>query len=224
MPTSHWIRQLRSETLPLNGVSCSKPGTDDAKLLQLRDGLGGSGCVLLGLRHSRWIGSLSGWQKGMQPIPQSPPSESIPTKQPPQNSGPTYVPNAVARQNQEPLPKATGQFVGNVYNRSANLSARFRISVRDDAGKLSGCMRVDRPLFGSGPIDGRVLGDELTFSVSSWVGTIKFVGHESNDFVKGSYTVEHRNGQSGEMGSFTLQKVDSQGPEGDFNPAHCPTD
>ncbi|SPE21696.1 hypothetical protein SBA7_10001 [Candidatus Sulfotelmatobacter sp. SbA7] len=85
-------------------------------------------------------------------------------------------------------------------------------------------MRVDRPLFGSGPIDGRVLGDELTFSVSSWVGTIKFVGHESNDFVKGSYTVEHRNGQSDEMGSFTLQKVDSQGPEGDFNPANCPTD
>lgn len=166
----------------------------------------------------------SGWQKGMQPIPQSTPSESIPTKQPPQNSGPTSVPNAVAGQNREPSPKATGQFVGNVYNKSANLSARFRISVRDDAGKLSGCMRVDRPLFGSGPIDGRVLGDDLTFSVSSWVGTIKFVGHESNDFVKGSYTVEHRNGQSGELGTFTLQKVDSQGPEGDFNPANCPTD
>jgi hypothetical protein len=39
--------------LPLNGVSCFKSGTVDAKLLQLRGGFGGSGCVLLDLRHSR---------------------------------------------------------------------------------------------------------------------------------------------------------------------------
>lgn len=73
----------------------------------------------------------------------------------------------------------TGQFSGVVHNQSANVSAQFAIFSKEDAGQLSGCMLVFRPLFGSGPLQGHVDGDKISFSVSSPIGKITAMGEES---------------------------------------------
>jgi S1-C subfamily serine protease len=64
----------------------------------------------------------------------------------------------------------TGQFGGVVHNKTVNVSAEIGILVRDDDGILSGCMGVAAPLFGSGGLTGVVVGDDVSFSVTSSIG------------------------------------------------------
>jgi hypothetical protein len=52
---------------------------------------------------------------------------------------------------QPTAPPLTGEFKGVVRNQSAGLSADFEIAVKESNGILSGCMAVQRPLYGSGP-------------------------------------------------------------------------
>jgi S1-C subfamily serine protease len=117
----------------------------------------------------------------------------------------------------------TGQFGGIVHNQSANVSAEIGVLVRDDDGILSGCMGVEAPLFGSGPLTGFIDGDDVSFVVTSSIGKITFSGRRSDRSVTGTYLVEHEN-RPNEEGSFTLDKAKSEGPSKDFDTANCPTD
>ncbi len=116
----------------------------------------------------------------------------------------------------------TGLFNGTVHNQSASVSAGFAILVRDDDDVLSGCMGVKQPLFGSGPLDGFVTGDDVYFVVTSSIGKINFSGHKQNNAINGTYTVKRADSPD-EEGTFTLKKTKSEGLKRNET-AKCPTD
>ena len=118
---------------------------------------------------------------------------------------------------------STGQYGGIVHNKTASLSAEFWIIINDAGDVITGCMGVRQPLFGSGPLTGRVDGADVSFVVTSAIGKIKFIGQRNNTDVNGTYTVE-REGFPDQQGNFTLNKSKSQGLARDFDTANCPTD
>ncbi len=124
---------------------------------------------------------------------------------------------------QTPIRAATGEYGGIVHNKTANLSAEFSIIVNDVGGVITGCMGVRQPLFGSGPLTGRVDGANISFVVTSAIGKITFVGQRNNSDITGTYTVE-RQGSPDQQGNFTLNKVKSDGWPSNFDTANCPTD
>ena len=117
----------------------------------------------------------------------------------------------------------TGQFSGIVHNQSVGISAEFAILVSDSEGNLTGCMGVQQPLFGSGPLEGFVSDSDVTFIVTSAIGKIAFQGKRRSAAINGSYTVEHPDGTE-QKGTFTLQRTSRQGLGEDFNSSQCPTD
>jgi hypothetical protein len=119
--------------------------------------------------------------------------------------------------------KITEKFGGIVHNQSANLSAVFGIIFRDAGGVLSGCMAVEEPLFGSGPLSGHVAGADVSFVVTSAIGKITFTGKRSVNDISGDYRVEHEH-SSTELGTFTLAKANSEASASTFNSQNCPTD
>lgn len=119
--------------------------------------------------------------------------------------------------------KITEKFGGIVHNQSANLSAVFGIIFRDSGGVLSGCMAVEEPLFGSGPLSGHVAGADVSFAVTSAIGKITFTGKRSANDIRGDYRVEHEH-NSTELGTFTLAKAKSEALASAFNSQSCPTD
>lgn len=118
----------------------------------------------------------------------------------------------------------TGEFAGVVHNLSVNVSAEFAVFVDEHAGQLSGCMLVKKPLFGSGPLQGYVDGQTIVFSVTSAIGKITAWGKRSDHDFSGTYLVEHEGHGGNENGTFTLQKVSSNGMSPDFDPSRCPSD
>jgi len=117
----------------------------------------------------------------------------------------------------------TGQFGGIVHNQTVDTSADFGIVVLDNQGALTGCMGVQKPLFGSGPLEGFILDSEVTFVVRSAIGKITFRGKRMNAAINGTYSVEHPDGTE-QQGAFTLKRTSSKGPDEDFSPSSCPTD
>jgi S1-C subfamily serine protease len=118
----------------------------------------------------------------------------------------------------------TGQFGGVIHNTSANVSAEFALVVRDDAGRLSGCMLIKEPLFGSGALNGYADAAGISFFVTSAIGKITACGQKTNNKISGTYVVEHDGSRPDEEGTFTLRKISSEGMPIDFDPAKCPTD
>jgi hypothetical protein len=89
---------------------------------------------------------------------------------------------------------------------------------------IEGCMAVEEPLFGSGPLTGS--GDESTVSfavTSDDVGRIIFEGHRSGQSISGTYNVERQDGGH-ENGRFMLKKGGSERWKGTFDPNMCPAD
>ena len=121
-------------------------------------------------------------------------------------------------------PSLTGQFGGVIHNASSNVSAEFAIFLREDSGHLSGCMFINQPLFGSGPVEGQVDGDMLFLSVTSAIGKIVALGTRKEDEISGTYVVDHNGTRPDEKGSFTLHKVRTAELPSDFDPEMCPTD
>ncbi len=117
----------------------------------------------------------------------------------------------------------TGSFSGVVQNKTGGQSAEFRVSIRDDNGTLVGCMGVKRPLFGSGPLTGIAYGRTVSFKVDSAIGQLVFSGRTDGPAIDGEYQVVHRD-SSQESGTFTLRKVNSDGPKKDFELSNCPKD
>jgi S1-C subfamily serine protease len=117
----------------------------------------------------------------------------------------------------------TGSFSGMVHNKTGGQSAEFGVSIRDDNGTLVGCMGVKRPLFGSGPLTGIAYGRTISFKVDSAIGQMVFSGRTDGPAIDGEYQVVNQNSPQ-ESGTFTLRKVNSDGPKRDFELSKCPTD
>ena len=142
--------------------------------------------------------------------------------------GQQAVPNAesaAAPQAEEPvpIPPLTGTFGGVVHNHTADVSAQFGIVIRNDDGAITGCMYVQKPLFGSGPLDGTATDSGVSFVVTSAAGKITFAGQRDHDAISGWYTVEGMS-PSAQVGTFTLQKTDRKELSANFDTVNCPTD
>lgn len=144
----------------------------------------------------------------------------LPNEAEPQTSKGTSPSSVVA---QAPLGASTGEYGGIVHNKTASSSAEFWIIVNDVRGILAGCMGVRQPLFGSGPLSGRVDGTDVLFVVTSAIGKITFVGQRNNGDISGTYTVV-RDGSPDQLGNFTLNRAKNDGLPRDFDTANCPTD
>jgi S1-C subfamily serine protease len=144
----------------------------------------------------------------------------LPNEAEPQTSKGTSPSSVVA---QAPLGASTGEYGGIVHNKTASTSAEFWIIVNDVRGILAGCMGVRQPLFGSGPLSGRVDGTDVLFVVTSAIGKITFVGQRNNGDISGTYTVV-RDGSPDQLGNFTLNRAKNDGLPRDFDTANCPTD
>jgi S1-C subfamily serine protease len=118
---------------------------------------------------------------------------------------------------------STGQYGGIVHNLDVGTSAGFGIIISDEQSVLSGCMGVQQPLFGSGPLFGFVSDSDVTFVVTSAIGKITFQGKRKSASISGTYTVEHPDGTQ-EQGTFRLQRTSLQGPDAGFDSSGCPTD
>jgi hypothetical protein len=104
------------------------------------------------------------------------------------------------------LSSVAGDYTGSVHNETAALSANFAIKVHDFSGNLSGFMSVKPPLYGSGPLEGSANGADVSFTVTSSIGKIAFIGTRSKQRITGTYTVTQPTGAL-ENGTFTLNRV-----------------
>ena len=116
----------------------------------------------------------------------------------------------------------TGVYSGKVHNTSARLWASFDTMIQVEQGSaISGCMLVHRPLYGSGRLRGESRLLQVTFSVPSSVGVIRFTGTKTGESIAGTYVVQ-RNGIAAEYGEFELHR-DRDLPAA-FDSQNCPND
>ncbi len=117
----------------------------------------------------------------------------------------------------------TENFEGTIRNQSANVSAAFRIALLESSGDVAGCMAIEQPLYGSGPLEGRYKADGFMYTVTSPLGKATFTGKRFNGSLEGSYVFVPKEG-AGESGTFTLGKVDSGSEDDGLKYENCPTD
>jgi hypothetical protein len=118
----------------------------------------------------------------------------------------------------------TGGFLGTVHNLTTDSKADFGIFAEQNQGVIRGCMTVQKPLFGSGPLHGSVSDNTVRFDVTSPGFNILFEGHRNGNQLSGTYRVFHPGGRT-ETGEFTLEKTDATELPKGFDPQkNCPTD
>ena len=118
----------------------------------------------------------------------------------------------------------TGMFSGTVHNLSADLTAQTVILVEEDRGNVQGCFAVMTPLYGSGPLQGRVHGDDVQFDVTGPTYSLHFEGRRSGKTLSGTYTASAGGGNE-QHGEFVFEQNDSKKYLHKFNPqSDCPSD
>ena len=118
----------------------------------------------------------------------------------------------------------TGMFSGAVHNLTADLTASTVILVEENRGNLQGCFGVMTPLYGSGPLKGRVDGNDVQFDVTSPTYSLHFEGRRSGKGLSGTYTASAGGGNE-QHGEFVLEQNDSKKYLHKFNPqSDCPSD
>jgi hypothetical protein len=116
----------------------------------------------------------------------------------------------------------TGVYSGKVHNTWARIWASFDTTIQvDQGGAISGCMLVHRPLYGSGRLSGESRAPQVTFSVPSSVGVIRFTGVRAGQSITGTYVVQ-RSGSVAEYGEFELHR--GGGLPANFDSQNCPND
>lgn len=136
-----------------------------------------------------------------------------------------------ARQDKEPPAEAgwpdmpvTGGYHGSVHNLTANVQANFGIFIEQYRQTLRGCMSVQKPLFGSGPLVGSMKGPFIQFTVTNPAFRIVFEGARNGNQLMGTYRVIPPSGKA-QLGEFSLDKTDDDKLAISFDPTkNCPTD
>jgi hypothetical protein len=121
-------------------------------------------------------------------------------------------------------------YQGIVTNESAGMSASFDVTftLRPD-GAISGCMAVHRPLFGSGPLKGTLIGSQLGFEVNVTGMVLDFGGQKDGEEVKGTYLVVSKPGYTSvagpvQHGSFVLRQQPTKAASRTPDATKCPDD
>jgi hypothetical protein len=116
----------------------------------------------------------------------------------------------------------TGTFAGIVQNETAGVSAHFGIAIREENGVFYGCIAIQKPLYGSGSLQGVHQGSKISFdSVGSSLGarfSIRFEGEPRDAIFTGTYEVSSPSHQNGE---FELTKRGPDAPRAGFNLKDC---
>src|SRR5579864_1552828 len=150
------------------------------------------------------------------PTPASPPpSSAVPSKQPDlsaSNGTAPAIEPAAKNASVAELPPLTGIYSGVVHNLTAGLSSDFKIALTENNGAIRGCMEVQPPLVGSGPLQGTMNGPNVSFVVTSDAMQIAFDGRRDAGKLNGTYLVSARDGGSKQSGTFALQKMFAQTP------------
>ena len=115
----------------------------------------------------------------------------------------------------------SGTYRGTVHNSTARVVATFGIFIRQDHKTIRGCMEVQRPLYGSGPLRGSIDEDAITFTISSTTYEIIFRGIRKSEKISGTYKVTRPYPQVGE---FDLEKSTADAPSSTFDINNCPLD
>jgi hypothetical protein len=113
-----------------------------------------------------------------------------------------------------------GSYAGEVTNTTLGVSAPFALEFREESGGIYGCTTVQKPLEGSGGLQGTVNGSKVLFEATGKKLHIRFIGELQGDTLKGSFTVL----STQEHGNFQVRRVDSKAPPIGFNPAQCRKD
>ena len=108
-----------------------------------------------------------------------------------------------------------GTYAGWVNNQTVHQSAGFAIFVRSDAGKVEGCMGVQKPLIGSGTLHGQVKGSMIEFTVNADTFDLFFRGNIVNNTITGTYNVSPINGAV-QDGDFYLERTDAEVPSDEY--------
>jgi hypothetical protein len=117
----------------------------------------------------------------------------------------------------------TGMYDGKIENATFQLSAPFELRVREEQGnRLTGCVAVHQPLYGSGELHGAVGQLQISFDVASSIGVIKFAGGLEGETFTGTYLVSRKDGGT-EEGKFELHRQNKTLPAS-FDPKNCPGD
>jgi hypothetical protein len=117
----------------------------------------------------------------------------------------------------------TDVYSGTVHNLTIDTTASLQVEVRDTAGKLSGCLGVVKPLYGSGPLTGSMKNGTVTFVVKGTGFDLLFRGKNNNGEIAGTYTVSPADGSVSSQqqnGEFSLERKESK----DSLIQRCPTD
>lgn len=120
----------------------------------------------------------------------------------------------------------TGSYVGTVHNVNANLQAQFLLFIEEHQGVIRGCFGVKPPLYGSGPLQGSIKGDDLQFDVTSPQYSLHFLGHRNSATGwSGTYSALPLGGKE-QYGYYEVEKNDSSKRYfKNFDPGtSCPTD
>jgi hypothetical protein len=114
-------------------------------------------------------------------------------------------------------PDITGNYSGTVHNNSANLDALFEVQLVKATNGAKGCMQVEMPLVGTGPVSGTLNDRNFVLDLSSPNVHIRFDGTRVGHIMTGHYTVT----SNGQTGTFTLHQDLPRVAIG-FDPSKCP--
>lgn len=117
----------------------------------------------------------------------------------------------------------TGTYQGVVTNKTAGLTASIELQLRDHNGYLTGCLGVNQPLAGSGPLRGEFDGRQVEFTAKSPMFVIEGVGIMRGRLLQGTYTVQVIDGTK-QDGVWTATKISQHDIlPAEFRFGDCPT-
>jgi hypothetical protein len=114
-------------------------------------------------------------------------------------------------------PGVAGDYSGTVHNNSANVDALFEVQLVEAASGVRGCMQVEMPLIGTGPVNGTSTGRSVVLNLNAPDLKISFSGTRVGHAIMGHYTVT----SNGQTGTFTLHQ-DLPRVKTGFDPSNCP--
>ena len=114
-------------------------------------------------------------------------------------------------------PDIAGEYSGTVHNNSVDRDALFEVQLVETGSDIRGCMQVEMPLVGTGPVRGTLRGRSAILNLTSPDVRIQFTGTRVGHSITGSYTVI----TNGQTGTFTLHQDVPRVKVG-FDPQNCP--
>jgi hypothetical protein len=97
------------------------------------------------------------------------------------------------------------------------MDSTFEVQLVETTNGVKGCMQVEMPLVGTGPVGGTLNGRSLILALAAPNVRIRFDGTRVGHSITGHYTVT----TNGQTGTFTLHQDVPRVNVG-FDPSKCP--